>query len=431
MELNSIRITRLAVTAGLSFLAIESQAKDPLEIDVTNIGGGGVLQPVTGKSVPNLVEALIGGRDQFSLLQNTTFQANLRYADVAQALNFSVSGGPGNWTVNLSTPFRPNLISHQFNGSTKADVEQQLTDYLKKDGSNDLAALLKALNERSAFGVMTGNPNSTTALTAANNYAEYGTAPSQTKEEKATPKDAGGRVGLSMVGDAGFIDANGYKARSYSYTPFIPIKVASRVMLDVGIPLNYTEVEGSQVFRVGMELGARILLMKREYENGAVKQPWFWQVAPSGGSQVAGSVDLVAGGIVNNFGVTSLLAYDFGKFEISMGNHISAHESLEVTLGDYKFDPKVSTQIVKNGLKLGVPFSRRWYAEIYAIDTELLGDAAFTTRYTTVGGGVGFKALGKPDAPTKKRGYLMVGAYSHIGEHYTSANFQVGSGWKF
>jgi hypothetical protein len=139
---------------------------------------------------------------------------------------------------------------------------------------------------------------------------------------------------------------------------------------------------------------------------------------------------MVAGGVINNFGLTSLLGYDFGWGELSMGNQLNHFESLEVTFGDYSFDPKLSTQIVKNGLKLGVPFAKRWYAEFYALDTEMLGES-FMARYATVGGGIGYKFLGKPDSANKKKGYLMVGAYANIGKEFTGAHFQLGSGWKF
>ena len=106
-----------------------------------------------------------------------------------------------------------------------------------------------------------------------------------------------------------------------------------------------------------------------------------------------------------------------------MGNHISFHEGLKVSVDDYTFDPQVSQQIIKNGLKLGRSLGQRWYAEAYVIDTEFVR-AAFTSRYTTVGAGVGYRGV-------KKKGYVMLGSYADFGPGYQSAHLQAGTGWKF
>ena len=371
---------------------------------------------------------MINGTGKFQSLENVPFNAQLTYAGVNNALFFNVADvGGGAWQAELSSPFHPGLIQRSFTGASRADVETQIQDYLKREGLSDLARFLKAISEQSAHGTMVGNPNSTTALIANYSFTEYGMAMTETAEEKEDPKEATG-AGIAMVGDVGFIKAQGIEANSYSFTPFVPMKLSSRVRLDVGVPLNYTEVGGAQVFRGGIQLALPILIVKRNYKEG---RPWLWQVTPHGGTQIAGSFDLIAGGVINSGGVTSLIAYDFGKFEISMGNHVSFHESLEVSIGDYSFDPQVSNQIVKNGIKVGVPFAKRWYAEAYAIDTELLGSGNFLSRYTTLGGGVGYKFLGKTDSVKKKKGYAMIGAYSNFGTDWTSANVQFGTGWKF
>ncbi len=418
---------RLTFSTAAAFIlgGVHVSAADLFEISANSASG---LLSVGGKSLPDLVDNMINGTGKFQSLENVPFNAQLTYAGVNNALFFNVSDlGGGAWQAQLSSPFHPGLINRTFSGQSRAEVETQIQDYLKRDGLSDLARFLKAISEQSAHGTMVGNPNSTTALTANYSFTEYGMAMTETAEEKEDPKEATG-VGMAMVGDVGFIKAQGIEANSYSFTPFLPMKLSSRVRLDIGVPMNYTEVGGAQVFRGGLQLAMPILVVKRNYKEG---RPWLWQVTPHGGTQIAGSFDLVAGGVINSAGVTSLIAYDFGKFEISMGNHISFHESLEISIGDYTFDPQISNQIVKNGIKVGVPFAKRWYAEAYAIDTELLGSGNFMSRYTTLGGGVGYKFLGKADSAKKKKGYAMIGAYSNFGTDWTSANIQFGTGWKF
>jgi hypothetical protein len=328
----------------------------------------------------------------------------------------------GTWTAELQSPFEPGLILRSFAAPTRAELESQIEDYLKKDGTSDLARWLKALDARTATGVMDGNPNSTTALTAGYVYSEYGMSPVTTRAEIEEGYDPEGTVGFALLGDVGFIRVEGYDAQSYSVNPFLPVRLSSRVRLDVGLPLNYTEVEGSQVFRGGLQFGLPILIVKRNLREN---QRWLWQLAPSAGLQLAGSLDQLSGGMLVSFGGTSLLSYHFGPLEISLGNQITAHESLDVTFGDYSFDPDISSQILKNGLKVGVPIGKHWFAEAYAIDTELLGGDTAMTRYTTVGGGFGFRKN------TKKRAYLMVGGYAQFGDDWSAASVQFGTGWKF
>jgi hypothetical protein len=52
-------------------------------------------------------------------------------------------------------------------------------------------------------------------------------------------------------------------------------------------------------------------------------------------------------------------------------------------------------------------------------------------QYVTVGGEIGYRLLGKADAPNKKGGYIKFGLYADVGDNYTSAHAQFGSGWKF
>ena len=42
-----------------------------------------------------------------------------------------------------------------------------------------------------------------------------------------------------------------------------------------------------------------------------------------------------------------------------MGNQFTMIESMELTVADYSFDPGLSSQIMKNGLKVSVPFFNR------------------------------------------------------------------------
>jgi hypothetical protein len=420
MNNNSFRLCGGLVLAALAVASTAALAVDPIEI--TGSSPMGHFQE-SAKSLPSLVSDLIKGSGRFGNLQNEPFTADLRYYNQQQALHFDVTQPqPNEWRAVLTTPFKPGLVDRTFIAPSRDALNTQIEDYLKKEGTTDLASWLKSLSQGTPFGVSAGNPNSTTALQASSTYDEYGFAPVQTGAEMEEPEDQAGAMGFAVMGDVGFIRAQGYTAKTYSVCPFIPFRLSSRVRLDVGVPLNYTEVEGAQTFRAGLQLGVPILLKKRNMKEG---QRLLWQLAPSGSISAAGTADMVDGGLIAGAGLTSQLGYNFGPVEVSMGNQFNLFQSLPISLGDYKYDPRLSSQILKNGLKIGVPIGRHWYVEAYGIDTELLGDGKYMSRYTTLGGGVGYRTN------TKKRGYLMVGGYTHIGTGWSQTSFQFGTGWKF
>lgn len=410
-----------AVTAALlAASAFTAKAADLFEVaGVTTDTFPPISFDYGAKSLPNLVSDLINGTGNFNGLQTREFVAGLRYGGVHDALQFNVQQVGPNWVAQLTTPFKPGLIARTFNGPTRAAVEDQIDEYLKKEGSGDLAKFLAEINKASVAGSTDGNPSAATAQSAAYFFGEYGLRPTETEEEAVDVAGAS-RTGFSMTAEAGTFKSQGLEGQNYNWTPMLPIAlgVARRVRLEVAMPLSYTQIEGANIFGVGLQVGLPILIIKR-----AKDQPWLWQLTPHTGISINGSADLISGGALVSGGLTSYLSYRWNKWEFSMGNHISAHESLEVGIGDYSFDPKVSQQIAKNGLKIGRAIGQRWYADVYGIDTEFVADA-FTQRYTTVGGGVGYRG-------PKKKGYAMIGAFGHIAKDYTSANIQFGTGWKF
>jgi hypothetical protein len=365
---------------------------------------------------------MIKGQGSFQQLANQPFNANLTYGGVTQALQFNISQGQGNWTASLTSPFQPGLINRNFVAQSRPELDTEIRDYLKKSGATDLANFLAAINKRSVAGVSDGNPGAQTAQIATLNYMQYGMRPTETAEESENGDNAEktSRLGFNSIADFGSFVSRHIEGQSFGWTPMLPIELgeARRVRLELAFPLNFTRIEGADQYRVGMQLGVAMLLVKRTKD-----QPWMWQLTPSGGGSVAGSLDMVAGGVLASGGLTSYTSYRWNDWEFSMGNHVSFHEGVSVKAGDYSFDPQVSQQIVKNGIKVGRSLGQRWYAELYAIDTES-AQAAYVPRYTTVGGGVGYRGA-------KRKGYLMLGAYTDFGPNYTSGHFEFGTGWKF
>jgi hypothetical protein len=153
--------------------------------------------------------------------------------------------------------------------------------------------------------------------------------------------------------------------------------------------------------------------------------PLAWTVTPSGGVSGDWSDDPPSSTTyVGQGGATSMLSYECEHFTVSMGNQFTAFGTVDKS-GAYKFAPDVDQQVLKNGLKVSVPFGRRWVVELYGIHTEFL-QKFIMDRYFTVGGSVGYHL------PKMKRGgYVKAGVYTDLGEGFRAAHFQLGTGWKF
>ena len=376
-----------------------------------------------------LVDKLVKNSAEFNVFSaSPTVQAQLNYEGVPNALQFRLDDtgvvGPTRFQARLTSQVSRSL-NEQFHGATRDELYSNLKAWFKRDGAQAYTQLLKDLNAQSKVSPTDGNPGATTARAAFQSYADYSMTTTETREEKDQPKASSGRAGFGLVADIGVFDANGIKGTAYSLPLFAKFKLSERVGLNFNIPLSYTEIEAAKVFGAGLTLGVPIKIILKKRDN-----PWFWQVAPFGGGNVMGSKEIVTGGLIVNGGIGNVLAYDFGAFELSMGNQFSQFESVALDFGGIKVDPGVAQKIVKNGLKVGIPFAKRWVVEAYAVHTKFL-EAAGVDQYITAGGEIGYRFLGKPDAAKKKNGYMKLGFYTDIGNGYFSPHLQFSSGWKF
>jgi len=396
----------------------QSQARDLFTVTAT---GGAPTVTVGSNEVLGLIYDAINAQNQFSAFNGNNLNGSLNYAGVPNAISFNVNAAGTSAFLSI-----PSIgFTQSFTGANRSDTESQVEHFLKTDGSGVLARFLKAMSTASLVAVTDGNPNSTTAFAASQAYGNYAMSYAETNEEKQSPQASSEHVALGIVADVGTFDANGFKGQAYSLPLYARFKLSERVGLNVDIPLSYVQVESADIFGFGVGIGLPTKIILKTKEN-----PWFWQVAPYGGANASASKDFLAGGLIANGGINSLLSYDFGRMTLSMGNHFSLHESVPMTIDGYAFDPGVSQYILKNGLKLDIPFGRRWVMDFYAVHTKFL-EAAALDQYYTVGGEVGYRMLGKPGAGKKKNGYIKFGVYSDIGQNYTSAHAQFGTGWKF
>lgn len=385
--------------------------------------GSGLRASESSSSFIDLVSNVIKAENRFAVFQDRAGFASLDYAGVPNAITFQQNGSGTRAVLRIPVTG----LEKTFTGRNRDDVNDQIEDYLRKNGSDEYEKFLKAINQQSPVSPIDGNPNAATAQMANATFGEFGFPSGETQR--------GNPSGISILGTAGRFTAGEFQGDAYTLPLGFTIRASEKVSVVVNIPLSYIDVEGSQIFTVGtsLSLPVRILQAAAAVEDtskdgkgtpSTPAQPWTWQLTPTVGAIATGSQDFATGGVIGQLAATNMLSYNFTRFTLAMGNHVSWLEGIPVSVEGYKVSGGVSQVLLKNGLQASVPLGERWLFTAYGLYTRFLDDAA-VVDYFTVGAEIGFKFLA--NSPS----YLKLGFYSDIGSNYESGSIRFGSGWRF
>jgi hypothetical protein len=171
----------------------------------------------------NLLQSTIKAQGDFAKFQNRDYNAAFNYLNVTRAIMFDVSSD--GTTAFLRIPITG--LMKEFQASSRNDLYNLIKNYLKRDGANEWAKFLEAINQRSALALSDGNPNSTTALLASTMFNSFGS------QIGSLPGDSGGKGNaVSITFDAGQFDASGYKGQAYT------LPIAGKINLGRGMSLR-------------------------------------------------------------------------------------------------------------------------------------------------------------------------------------------------
>jgi len=201
-------------------------------------------------------------------------------------------------------------------------------------------------------------------------------------------------------------DAEVAEGWSATLAPSWQKKLGERVAISLGGIFHFRDVEGSEVYVAGIEVGVPIAIIGKP-EPGLT-----WQVTPFFTGGISASEDFVAGGIILGGGLTSLLSYPIKPdLVISMGNQISFHEGVPLNVSDYRFDTEVSQQILKNALQIS--YGPSWFVDASITHTYFIQDAAVETYFTpAIGAGI---KIGKSVG-------IRLAYSADLGDDYTAHN---------
>jgi hypothetical protein len=315
---------------------------------------------------------------------STNYDGQITYAGVANAITLHVTEDANGVHAVLKAV---GGVEQKFDAADRDELQTKIEDYLKKEGAKDWAKFLREMNRRSVAGVTDGNPLSTTARLADGAFQRYAFDPVTVLRLSHKNDDTSGFT-LRLEPTVGTAKANGFEGK----TAALPITLGGRFNEHVGLLFTLTpavrQIEDANIFNIGLELGLPITFLAPEDGHKLL-----WQVTPFAVGGVGGSVDLIGGGVIVGGGLASALAYQFGPVILSMGNEIVIFKGMPVGWGDYEFDPGISQQILKNGLKLTLPLGRHFYADAGIVHTKFLQDAAVDS-YVTPSAGIGWLSGG-------------------------------------
>jgi hypothetical protein len=258
-----------------------------------------------------------------------------------------------------------------------------------------------------------GTPDSTTALLANSTFNGFGSLAERLAESNKTSS-----IGITF--DAGEFDFQGYHGETYGFPIAGQFKINDRARLEYEIPLQYVELPGSDIFQAGLTLDAPVKVITASDRN-----PWTWTVAPAAAFASSGSKELIGAGALSN-----VLSYGWHHLTLTYGNYISFFGGHTLTSNDDQFETAVSQQIMKNGLRMSIPFAKSWLFESYAIYTQFFQSAPVSS-YVTIGAEVGHQFVTYLYGRELDLGYLSAGLYTELGNQYSSGHFKIGSAWKF
>jgi len=342
--------------------------------------GGTITQ--TASSLPNLVEALVNNQGDFAPLVGNNFTGSLTYYGIPGAVAVNVQGDT---QLTITSPLTG--LNRTFTGTDRKDLENQLTDWLLKDGSKEAAKLIQAAAERSAVAITDGNPSSATARMADRAFSTFALFPATRVMRGSEP---GHHAGLWFHTRQSKAETPVGTADSADYELNLPwwLNFGRHVSLIGNGSGQYMDTEGTAIYGGGGDLGLGIRPFVRDEESN-----FGWQITPFVGLHGVGTYDGATGGLLNQFGIASRLEFQLPHgIQLIVANQLSHFTSLKLKIEDVEIDPRVEQNVLKNGLMVDVPVwtAKSLYANGFFVDTRFLQDAAID-NYQTLGAGLSLR----------------------------------------
>lgn len=431
--------------AGLHCSAPTTYADDLFRVAVNPTDPSVMPLVVGGSSVPDLVEDLLDTQNDFARFDGVDFAASLRYAGVDDAISFSLSADGNMATLQFLGREGDPLV---FTADATGDVEDQIVDFLEKEGSATVADFLREINKRSLVAVTDGNPQATTAQMASYKYNRFGKHQDLTRLERrimqgevvqpASPsafrvrgqesqaeqdqmQSVGGVTGFNQDGGE-----QGVQTGDRVQGEAAPVGSAGvqwfqpgsdrglRVRFDAqagisdadGLESTFVNLSGSFEYRVNRYWGvaASFPISYYDVEGADVftaaahldipirliqrddGKGFTFQIAPGALIAGSGSYEMVAGGLFWGIGGTALASYEIEDWLFSAAATYTHFDSISLELSEFEFDPALTQDYIRVGAKASYYLGDNAYIFLGGSYSDFLDDASVDNYYSPTAG---------------------------------------------
>ncbi len=394
-----------SIFVATTVLALSTGARAQSLFSVTATGGAQTPVTVGSSSLIDLLDDAVNTQGQFSPFATEDTTYSLRYGNVNNAI--TVTKNSSNTQATLT--FGPTGVTRTFTGVNQQDLEDQIEDYLKKNGKDDVRDFLKAMNRLSVIAVSDGNPNATTARMAEFSYNRFGFFGDESRSQvwkDGKAESAGSQFQVSFA--AKTYDVGDFAGESATVGITNTFNFTEHVGFSLGGFFTFNTIEDADIFHVGFTTGLPIRIVLPEEKKGVL-----WQVTPFLSAGASGSEDIAAGGLIVGGGAANLLAWRMtDSFTLAMANQIAFYRGRPIKFGeDFELDPGVDQTVLKNGVRGTLGLDPLWSLYGGVSYTNFLEDAAIEDWWTPEVG----VTFSKPGGS----GFL-VGLTGDFGDDYTA-----------
>ena len=349
---------------------------------------------------------LLNGSSLSSLLPTytdfATANLDVNFASLAMQLAFPDTST----TLTFNVPDL-GISNLQFTGATRDDSVKLLWDYLKK--TNFAGEVMHYQVTHSPTSPIAGI-NGLIPMTVARDFGAAFTAPYQYASGEGSDSNL---LGVGLEAGGGSADGKNVSVFSVPFSHVWRSKTTPGQQFTLGGSLTQVETEGAKAYHAGAGFSARFPISDN------------WALLPAVGYAVTGSPDqnTVAGVYSASLGSTYRIPMD--KFDLMIGNMAGFYQTSKISVGDYSFDPKVKTLVLRNGVMLsqptdlmGVPVA----IEYYVVDTRYTSGTQFYIDNTQEFG----VSVGSNRRGDVKNGYFRLGLRYLRGKDSNSLSLQGG-----
>lgn len=304
-------------------------------------------------------------------------------------------------------------VNVTFTGTTRNDSEQQLLDFLIKNGGNLATKVLQALVAASPVDPVAGNPGSLQNSMAFESFS-IGTGIGVNSPPTSVEGPHGVLVRqpdlVQVGGDVGTLSAGGYRSTVVT----LPIRYNlpfsnPRWALTIDAPITYVNTQGDASYYGSLGVSLRAPVLRH------------WYLTPSIRVGAAGSLDLGAAAFEYAAGLASRYDIYFHDLMITIGNGVSVVHTTDLSVGNVHVNYDLSNQLWNNGVQVvgSLPLhlfgdSTSWQA--FVVDTYVTGSKVYVDHYDQIGFTVGTRS----HLNTQDWNAFRVGVEVTIGSHFNA-----------